>query len=201
MVTVGILALQGAVREHARSLEASGAEVKIVKRVEELNDIDALVVPGGESTTMRRLIDKYEMFEPLKAFAKTGKPMFGTCAGLILMAKDIIGQEHGHLEVMDIKVHRNGFGRQRESFEIPLSVDGLEGEEDYVGVFIRAPYIESVGSDVKVLATFQDKIVAAQQGRFLCCAFHPELTDDHRMHGYFVKMVEESKNELHNVSK
>ena len=194
MVTVGILALQGAIREHERSLEASGANVKIVKRVEDLNEIDALVVPGGESTTMRRLIDKYEMFEPLQAFAKTGKPVFGTCAGLILMAKEIIGQDNGHLEVMDIKVHRNGFGRQRESFEIPLNVKGLEGEEEYIGVFIRAPYIDSVGPETEVLATFQDKIVAARQGRFLCCAFHPELTDDHRMHGYFVKMVEESKN-------
>ncbi|WP_221569289.1 pyridoxal 5'-phosphate synthase glutaminase subunit PdxT [Alkalihalobacillus sp. TS-13] len=193
MVTVGILALQGAVREHARSLEESGANVKIVKRVEELNDIDGLVVPGGESTTMRRLIDKYEMFKPLQDFAKSGKPVFGTCAGLILMAKDIIGQEHGHLEVMDMRVHRNGFGRQRESFEVPLTIKGLKGEEDYIGVFIRAPYIESVGPEVEVLATFQDKIVAARQGRFLSCAFHPELTDDHRMHGYFVEMIEELK--------
>ncbi|WP_408008828.1 pyridoxal 5'-phosphate synthase glutaminase subunit PdxT [Pseudalkalibacillus sp. A8] len=193
MVTIGILALQGAIREHARSLEDSGANVKIVKRIEDLKDIDGLVVPGGESTTMRRLIDKYEMFKPLQDFAKTGKPVFGTCAGLILMAKEIIGQEHGHLEVMDMKVHRNGFGRQRESFEVPLSVKGLEGEEDYIGVFIRAPYIDSVGPDVEVLATFQDRIVAARQGRFLCCAFHPELTDDHRMHAYFVEMVEESK--------
>ncbi|MGP4082813.1 pyridoxal 5'-phosphate synthase glutaminase subunit PdxT [Pseudalkalibacillus sp. R45] len=193
MVTVGILALQGAVREHARSLEESGANVKIVKRVEDLNEIDGLVVPGGESTTMRRLIDKYEMFKPLQDFAKSGKPVFGTCAGLILMAKDIIGQEHGHLEVMDMRVHRNGFGRQRESFEVPLTIKGLKGEEDYIGVFIRAPYIESVGPEVEVLATFQDKIVAARQGRFLSCAFHPELTDDHRMHGYFVEMIEELK--------
>ncbi|WP_261134798.1 pyridoxal 5'-phosphate synthase glutaminase subunit PdxT [Bacillus sp. Marseille-Q3570] len=193
MVTVGILALQGAVREHARSLEESGANVKIIKRVEDLNEIDGLVVPGGESTTMRRLIDKYEMFKPLQDFAKSGKPVFGTCAGLILMAKDIIGQEHGHLEVMDMRVHRNGFGRQRESFEVPLTIKGLKGDEDYIGVFIRAPYIESVGPDVEVLATFQDKIVAARQGRFLSCAFHPELTDDHRMHGYFVEMIEELK--------
>ncbi len=193
MVTVGILALQGAVREHARALEESGANVKIIKRIEDLEDIDGLVVPGGESTTMRRLIDKYEMFKPLQDFAKTGKPVFGTCAGLILMAREIIGQEHGHLEVMDMKVHRNGFGRQRESFEVPLTVKGLEGEGDYIGVFIRAPYIDSVCPDVEVLATFQDRIVAARQGRFLCCAFHPELTDDHRMHGYFVGMVEELK--------
>ncbi|MCF6411952.1 pyridoxal 5'-phosphate synthase glutaminase subunit PdxT [Pseudalkalibacillus salsuginis] len=193
MVTVGILALQGAIREHARALEASGANVKIIKRIEDLEDIDGLVVPGGESTTMRRLIDKYEMFKPLQDFAKTGKPVFGTCAGLILMAREIIGQEQGHLEVMDMKVHRNGFGRQRESFEVPLTVKGLEGEGDYIGVFIRAPYIDSVGPGVEELATFQDRIVAARQGRFLCCAFHPELTDDHRMHGYFVGMVEESK--------
>jgi 5'-phosphate synthase pdxT subunit len=200
MVTVGILALQGAVREHARSLEASGAQVKLIKRIEDLNEIDALVIPGGESTTMRRLIDKYEMFGPLQEFTKSGKPVFGTCAGLILMAKDIIGQEHGHLEVLDMKVHRNGFGRQRESFEIPLTIKGIE-DEPYIGVFIRAPYIESVGPNTEVLATFQDKIVAARQGRFLCCAFHPELTDDHRMHGLFVKMAEEYKNELHNIAK
>lgn len=192
MITVGILALQGAVREHAKALEASGANVKIVKRTEDLKDIDGLVMPGGESTTMRRLIDKYEMFGPLQEFARSGKPVFGTCAGMILMAKEIAGQEHGHLEVMDMKVQRNGFGRQRESFETELSVNGMDGG-DYVGVFIRAPYIESVGEGVEAIATFQDKIVAARQGRFLACAFHPELTDDHRMHAYFVKMIEEMK--------
>ncbi|WP_257351962.1 pyridoxal 5'-phosphate synthase glutaminase subunit PdxT [Pseudalkalibacillus decolorationis] len=199
MITVGILALQGAVREHAKALEASGAKVKIVKCMEDLQEIDGLVMPGGESTTMRRLIDKYEMFQPLQNFAESGKPVFGTCAGMILMAKEISGQDHGHLEVMDMKVHRNGFGRQRESFEVALTVQGLE-EESYIGVFIRAPYIESVGNGVEVIASFQDKIVAARQGLFLACAFHPELTDDHRMHAYFVKMIEESNEQLHKIS-
>jgi pyridoxal 5'-phosphate synthase pdxT subunit len=194
MIKIGVLGLQGAVREHARALETSGVEVSVVKRTEDLEGLDGLVMPGGESTTMRRLIDRYEFFTPLQEFAMSGKPVFGTCAGMILMAKDIEGYDHGHLEIMDIKVHRNGFGRQRESFEVALDINGIV--EEYMAVFIRAPYIMSVGENVEVLATFQDKIVAARQGRFLACAFHPELTDDDRFHQYFVQMVKESKEEL-----
>lgn len=194
MIKIGVLGLQGAIREHVKALETSGVEVSVVKRTEDLDGLDGLVMPGGESTTMRKLIDRYEMFKPLQEFANSGKPVFGTCAGMILMAKEIEGYEHGHLEIMDIKVHRNGFGRQRESFEVALDIKGIV--DDYVAVFIRAPYIMSVGEGVEVISSFQDKIVAAKQGQFLACAFHPELTDDNRMHQYFVQMVKKSKEEL-----
>jgi pyridoxal 5'-phosphate synthase pdxT subunit len=194
MIKIGVLGLQGAVQEHVRALETSGVEVSVVKRKEDLEGLDGLVMPGGESTTMRRLIDRYEFFTPLQEFAKSGKPVFGTCAGMILMAKEIEGYDQGHLEIMDIKVHRNGFGRQRESFEVALDIKGIVDE--YLAVFIRAPYIMNVGEGVEAIATFQDKIVAARQGRFLACAFHPELTDDDRFHQYFVQMVKNSKKRL-----
>ncbi|MED4073641.1 pyridoxal 5'-phosphate synthase glutaminase subunit PdxT [Priestia endophytica] len=193
MTTIGILALQGAVREHAKAFERAGAEVVLVKKVEQLESIDGLVLPGGESTTMRRLIDKYGFMEPLKAFAAQKKPMFGTCAGLILLASDLIGYSEPHLGVMDIKVERNSFGRQRESFEAALSIKGVG--EDFIGVFIRAPHIVEVGQDVEVLAMHGDRIVAAQQGSFLGCSFHPELTDDYRLAQHFVQMVETSSKE------
>jgi 5'-phosphate synthase pdxT subunit len=193
MTTIGILALQGAVREHAKAFERAGAEVVLVKKVEQLESIDGLVLPGGESTTMRRLIDKYGFMEPLKAFAAQKKPMFGTCAGLILLASDLVGYSEPHLGVMDIKVERNSFGRQRESFEAALSIKGVG--EDFIGVFIRAPHIVEVGQDVEVLAMHEDRIVAAQQGSFLGCSFHPELTDDYRLAQHFVQMVETSSKE------
>jgi 5'-phosphate synthase pdxT subunit len=193
MTTIGILALQGAVREHAKAFERAGAEVVLVKKVEQLESIDGLVLPGGESTTMRRLIDKYGFMDPLKAFAAQKKPMFGTCAGLILLASDLVGYSEPHLGVMDIKVERNSFGRQRESFEAALSIKDVG--EDFIGVFIRAPHIVEVGQDVEVLAMHGDRIVAAQQGSFLGCSFHPELTDDYRLAQHFVQMVETSSKE------
>lgn len=194
MVNIGVLGLQGAVFEHAKALEATGATTVIVKKVEQLKDIDGLVMPGGESTTMRRLIDKYGFLEPLKEFADEGKPIFGTCAGLILLAKRIEGQDNIHLGLMDMMVRRNAFGRQRESFESELMVEGLD--DDFIGVFIRAPYILEVGEDVEILSKYEDKIVAARQDHLLTCAFHPELADDPRFHGLFVEMVEASKKTL-----
>ncbi|WP_026688768.1 pyridoxal 5'-phosphate synthase glutaminase subunit PdxT [Alteribacter aurantiacus] len=191
MINIGILALQGAVREHAKALEASDVNVIVVKRTEQLDELDGLVFPGGESTTMRRLIDKYDFFEPLKAFAESGKPMFGTCAGAILMATEIKGQDDPHLAVMDMTVERNAFGRQRESFETALNVNGVG--EDVHGVFIRAPIIERVGPSVEVLSEYEGDIVAAKQGQFLACSYHPELTDDDRMHQYFVQMVRKNQ--------
>lgn len=188
---IGVLGLQGAVREHARSVEACGAEAIVVKKPEQLQEIDGLIIPGGESTTMRRLMDKYGFMEPLKQFAAQRKPMFGTCAGLIILAKRIVGYEEPHLGVMDVTVERNSFGRQRESFEAELSIAGIA--DDFVGVFIRAPHIVEVGEDVEVLAKHEGRIVAARQGQFLGCSFHPELTDDHRMTQYFIQMVKESK--------
>ncbi|MFZ3591677.1 pyridoxal 5'-phosphate synthase glutaminase subunit PdxT [Bacillus sp. DJP31] len=190
MVKIGVLGLQGAVREHVISLEQSGAEAIIVKRPEQLEDLDGLVIPGGESTTMRRLIDKYGFMQPLKDFASVGKPMFGTCAGLILLSKNIVGYDEPHIGVMDITVERNAFGRQKESFEAELMITGVA--EDFIGVFIRAPYVVEVGEDVEVLSKHNGRIVAARQGQFLGCAFHPELTDDYRFAHYFVNMVKES---------
>jgi len=191
MITIGVLGLQGAVREHVQSIEASGAHAVVVKKVEQLAEVDGLILPGGESTTMRRLIDKYGFMEPLRQFAREGKPMFGTCAGMILLAKNLAGYDQAHIGVMDITVERNAFGRQRESFEAPLSITGVG--ENFIGVFIRAPYVVSVEDHVDVLATHGDRIVAVQQGPFLAASFHPELTDDHRITAYFVKMVEGAK--------
>ncbi|MGF9893239.1 pyridoxal 5'-phosphate synthase glutaminase subunit PdxT [Priestia megaterium] len=190
MVKVGVLGLQGAFREHAQALEAAGAEAIIIKKVEQLNEIDGLILPGGESTAMRRLIDKYDFMEPLRQFAQAGKPVFGTCAGLILLAGQVVDREEPHLGVMDITVARNSFGRQRDSFEAALNIKDIG--EDFIGVFIRAPHIVEVGKNVEVLAMHNDRIVAARQGQFLGCSFHPELTDDARMAQYFVAMVEEA---------
>ncbi|HGH7177708.1 TPA: pyridoxal 5'-phosphate synthase glutaminase subunit PdxT [Bacillus wiedmannii] len=191
MVKIGVLGLQGAVREHVKSVEASGAEAVVVKRIEQLEEIDGLILPGGESTTMRRLIDKYAFMEPLRTFAKSGKPMFGTCAGMILLAKTLIGYEEAHIGAMDITVERNAFGRQKDSFEVALSIKGV-GEE-FIGVFIRAPYVVNVADDVEVLSTHGDRMVAVKQNQFLAASFHPELTDDHRVTAYFVEMVKEAK--------
>ena len=190
MVKVGVLGLQGAFREHAQALEAAGAEAIIIKKVEQLDEIDGLILPGGESTAMRRLIDKYDFMEPLRQFAQAGKPVFGTCAGLILLAGQVVDREEPHLGVMDLTVARNSFGRQRDSFEAALNIKDIG--EDFIGVFIRAPHIVEVGENVEVLAMHNDRIVAARQGQFLGCSFHPELTDDARMAQYFVAMVEEA---------
>ncbi|MGG5740817.1 MULTISPECIES: pyridoxal 5'-phosphate synthase glutaminase subunit PdxT [Bacillus cereus group] len=191
MVKIGVLGLQGAVREHVKSVEASGAEAVVVKRIEQLEEIDGLILPGGESTTMRRLIDKYAFMEPLRTFAKSGKPMFGTCAGMILLAKTLIGYEKAHIGAMDITVERNAFGRQKDSFEAALSIKGVG--EDFTGVFIRAPYVVDVADNVEVLSKHGDRMVAVRQNQFLAASFHPELTDDHRVTAYFVEMVKEAK--------
>lgn len=191
MVKIGVLGLQGAVREHVRSIEASGAEAIVVKKAEQLADIDGLILPGGESTTMRRLVDLYGFMGPLREFGKSGKPMFGTCAGLIMLAKEIVGYQEAHIGVMDITVERNSFGRQVDSFEADLHIKGVA--EAYNAVFIRAPHIVSVGAETEVLAEHNGRIVAARNGQYLGCSFHPELTDDHRLTQYFVKMTEEAK--------
>lgn len=190
---IGVLALQGAVSEHLTSLREAGAdEVVAVKRKEELAGLDGLVLPGGESTTIGKLMNQYELMEPVRQMAQEGTPMFGTCAGLILLANRIEGQDWSHLGVMDILVDRNSFGRQRESFETDLNIKGL-GAEPYKAVFIRAPHIKGAGNDVEVLSTFKDRIVAARQGHLLGASFHPELTDDTRLHRYFLDMVRNAK--------
>ncbi|ETI70002.1 pyridoxal 5'-phosphate synthase glutaminase subunit PdxT [Neobacillus vireti] len=191
MIRIGVLALQGAVREHMRSLEACGVEAVAIKRKEELNEVDGLILPGGESTAMRRLIDKYDFMETLKDFARVGKPMFGTCAGLILLAKELEGHSEPHIGVMDIKVERNSFGRQVDSFEADLAIKDVA--DSFPAVFIRAPHIVEAGENVEILSKHNDRIVAAREGQFLGCSFHPELTDNHRLTAYFVDMVKEAK--------
>ena len=177
---IGVLALQGAVREHIRHIELSGHEGVAVKRVEQLEDIAGLILPGGESTTLRRLMDLYGFKEALQ---QSDLPMFGTCAGLIVLAKDVEG-ESGYLKKLDITVERNSFGRQVDSFESELNIKGVA--EDIEGVFIRAPHIAQVEKGVDILSRGGDKIVAVKQGKYLGVSFHPELTDDYRVTEYFI---------------
>ncbi|MDQ0158399.1 pyridoxal 5'-phosphate synthase glutaminase subunit PdxT [Alkalibacillus salilacus] len=191
MATIGVLGLQGAFREHIQSIEACGHDAVLIKKVEQLEAVNGLVLPGGESTTMRRLIDRYGFFDALVQFGQAGKPIFGTCAGLILLASQIENDDDNHLGLMDMTVARNAFGRQKQSFEAPLEIKGVA--DDFEAVFIRAPYVLDVHHDTEVLATYGDKIVAAKQGHYLATAFHPELTDDHRLMAYFIDMVEQSK--------
>lgn len=186
---IGVLALQGAVVEHVRLLQQAGADAAAVKKVEELQDLDGLVIPGGESTTISKLMHKYGFMDAITQFAAEGKPLFGTCAGAILLAKEINGQDDAHLQLMDIKVERNAYGRQKESFEVNLPIAGVA--PDFPAVFIRAPYIMEVGATTQVLAKYDEKIVAARQGQFLAASFHPELTEDDRFHKYFLDMVKE----------
>ncbi|QOT09307.1 pyridoxal 5'-phosphate synthase glutaminase subunit PdxT [Paenibacillus sp. JNUCC32] len=184
---VGVLALQGAVAEHIRSITLAGAKGVPIKKVEQLDDIDGLIIPGGESTTIGKLMRKYDFMDAIRQFSAQGKPIFGTCAGLIVLAERIQGDEEAHLKLMDITVARNAFGRQRESFETDLPVKGID--ETVRAVFIRAPLILEVGPGVEVLSTYKDEIVTARQSHLLAASYHPELTDDYRLHQYFVEMV------------
>lgn len=187
---IGVLALQGAVTEHIVSIEKTGAQGLPIKRVEQLSEVEGLIIPGGESTTIGKLMHKYGFIEAIREFAGQGKPVFGTCAGMIVLAKRIAGGEPAHLELMDITVARNAFGRQRESFECDLEVKGIA--EPVRAVFIRAPLITEVGPAVDVLTVYKDEIVTARQGNLLVSSFHPELTDDYRLHQYFADMVVDS---------
>lgn len=188
---VGVLALQGAVAEHIRLIEAVGGEGVVVKRTEQLAELDGLIIPGGESTTIGKLMRRYGFIEAIQDFSRQGKAVFGTCAGLIVIAVKIAGQEEAHLGLMDMTVQRNAFGRQRESFETDLPVKGIN--EPVRAVFIRAPLIEHVGNGVDVLSEYNGQIVAARQGHLLAASFHPELTDDSSMHAYFLDMIREAR--------
>ncbi|MEV4299900.1 pyridoxal 5'-phosphate synthase glutaminase subunit PdxT [Microbispora rosea] len=189
---IGVLALQGDVREHIRALEESGATAMPVRRREELAAVDALVVPGGESTTMWKLATTFELLEPLRMRIKEGMPAYGSCAGMIMLADRIEGGIEGQetLGGIDMVVRRNAFGRQVDSFEADLD---FAGRGTIRAVFIRAPWVESVGPDVEVLGRTEagDRIVAVRQGPLLATSFHPELTGDARVHSYFVEMVRE----------
>jgi 5'-phosphate synthase pdxT subunit len=186
---VGVLALQGAVREHVNAIREVGAEPVEVRLPRDLVDIDALILPGGESTTMRRLIDAYGLREPILSLARGGAPMLGTCAGMILLADRLAEGEAPYFGLLDVEVQRNAYGRQLDSFEADLEVPSL-GEEPLHGVFIRAPIVSDVGPAAEVLARDPDgSPVAVRQGRVLATAFHPELTDDRRLHRLLVEMI------------
>ncbi|MFF8512410.1 pyridoxal 5'-phosphate synthase glutaminase subunit PdxT [Streptomyces sp. NPDC015492] len=187
---IGVLALQGDVREHLIALAAADAVARPVRRPEELAEIDGLVIPGGESTTISKLAELFGMAEPLRERIAAGLPVYGTCAGLIMLAEKILDPRSGQETFggIDMIVRRNAFGRQNESFEAGVTVAGIK-DGPVEGVFIRAPWVESVGAEVEVLAEHDGHIVAVRQGRVLATSFHPELTGDHRIHALFVDMV------------
>ena len=188
---IGVLAVQGAVREHVAAIREIGAEPVEVRLPRDLVDLDALILPGGESTTMRRLIDSYGLREPIAALARAGAPLFGTCAGMILLADRLDDEEAPYFGMLDLAVRRNGYGRQLDSFEADLDAPSL-GEPQLHGVFIRAPLVTDVGPEVEVLARDPDgNPVAVRQGRVLATAFHPELTSDRRLHRLLLQMVGE----------
>lgn len=183
---VGVLALQGAFREHEKILDACGVEAAQIRKPQQLDAISALIIPGGESTTIGKLLNEFGLFDPIIKLGREGLPIFGTCAGLIMLAREIAGSDQPRLGLMDICVERNAFGRQVDSFEAGLDIPAIGGQP-FRAVFIRAPYIIKAGSGVEILASFHEKIVFARQGRFLAAAFHPELTGDLRIHEYFLE--------------
>ncbi|MHA6794924.1 pyridoxal 5'-phosphate synthase glutaminase subunit PdxT [Pseudonocardia bannensis] len=203
---VGVLALQGDVREHLAALTACGVQAVPVRRPIELDTVDALVLPGGESTTMSRLLETFDMLEPLRARLAKGMPAYGSCAGMILLAREVLDgrPDQQQLGGLDVVVRRNAFGRQVDSFETDLDIDGIPGDP-VRAVFIRAPWVESTGPEVEVLATVPPvtasghdagaaagRIVAVRQGPVLATAFHPELTGDGRVHALFCDLVREA---------
>jgi pyridoxal 5'-phosphate synthase pdxT subunit len=188
---IGVVAVQGAVREHVAAIRAVGAEPVEVRLPRDLVDLDAIVLPGGESTTMRRLIDAYGLREPIAALARSGAPVLGTCAGMILLAERLADAEEPVFGLLDIEVRRNGYGRQLDSFETELDVPAI-GDDPLHGVFIRAPIVTDVGPRAEVLARDpHGRPVAIRQGRVLATAFHPELTGDRRLHRLLAEMIGE----------
>ncbi len=190
--SIGVLALQGDIREHLAALRAAGAEARPVRRRGELEAVDALVIPGGESTTMSLLLRELELLEPLRLRLAAGMPAYGSCAGMILLASEILdpgepGRQATALGAIDMTVRRNAFGRQVDSFECDVEFGGLDGPAH--AVFIRAPWVERVGPGVEVLARADGHVVAVRQGRVLATAFHPEVTGDRRVHRLFVDIV------------
>jgi pyridoxal 5'-phosphate synthase pdxT subunit len=183
-LVVGVLAIQGDFEAHAGVLVRLGAEARIVRTPADLEGLDALVIPGGESTTMTLGIEREGLAEPLRDLVKSGIPTLGTCAGLIMLDRD-------HLGLLDVSARRNAFGRQVRSFEADLEVGGLNGGGPLRAVFIRAPWVDEYGEDVEVLAEIEGHPVAVRQGNILAVAFHPELTDDQRIHAWLVEQVKE----------
>ena len=193
---VAVLALQGAFREHCRALAEIGLEPVEARLPRDLEDVAGLVIPGGESTTMSKLIEAYDLAEPIVALHASGAPIFGTCAGMITVAADAVDgrPDQRYLGLIDIDVRRNAFGRQVASFEAPVELAG--DPRPFPGIFIRAPWIERAGADVEVLASYDGHPIAAHHNRVLVTAFHPELTDDRRLHRMFAAMVAEASREV-----
>ena len=187
-LVVGVLALQGDFREHRLMLERLGARTREVRKPSDLAGIGGLVIPGGESTTIHKLMTAYELAGPIKSFAASGGVIYGTCAGLITVARDTVEGAPPTLGLMEIVARRNAFGRQVRSFEADLEIEGIPGGP-VRAVFIRAPWVESAGPCVDVLATCEGHIVAAREGDVLVTAFHPELTDDTRLHELFIQLI------------
>lgn len=197
-MNIGILALQGAFAAHQRVLTDLGASVTLVRGVEDVNDLDGMVLPGGESTTMSMLLDSSGIAAPLRERVRNGFPVFGTCAGLILLAEKIVDgrADQQQLGGLAITARRNGYGRQIDSFESSISICEAENTFAMYGVFIRAPRIEEATGDVEVLGTVNGDVVLVRQGNILGATFHPELGDDHRVHEMFLKMVSRYHNDL-----
>jgi 5'-phosphate synthase pdxT subunit len=194
VTTVGVLALQGDFLEHVNMLRSLGAEAREVRTAEQLKSLGGLIIPGGESTTFGRLIEDFRLQEPLSAFVRSGAPVWGTCAGMIMLARHACDLPFPTLQAIDIEVDRNAYGRQVDSFEADIDVPAI-GSEPYHAVFIRAPVVASVGPGVEVLArcrkddTSPETPVAVRQGVIMATSFHPELTSDTRFHGYFLDIV------------
>ena len=182
---VGVLALQGAFREHVAAVTRLGATAREVRQLKDIDGIDALIIPGGESTTMGKLLNEWNMLEPLRQRILDGMPVYGSCAGLILLCRDIENSDQPRLGVLDATVRRNAFGRQVDSFETALTIPEV-GADPIPAVFIRAPVITGVGAGVTVLAEVKGQAVAVRQNNILATSFHPELTPDTRMHSYFL---------------
>jgi pyridoxal 5'-phosphate synthase pdxT subunit len=191
---IGVLALQGDFREHRAALARLGAATREVRHVDDLTELDGLVIPGGESTTIGKLMREYGFVAAIKRFAAAGGPVFGSCAGLIVMARSIVEGDQALLGIIDIVARRNAFGRQIHSFEADLDVPAL-GPRPMKGVFIRAPWIEDAGPGVTVLAEHGGHGVAAEEGRVMVTAFHPELTDDTRVHARFLELADDYRRE------
>ena len=192
MITVGVLGLQGDVEEHLAMLERCKVDAVRVKTPEELKVIDALIIPGGESTTVGAMLNRFGLTKPLLDRAKKGMPIWGTCMGMIVMAEKVTGSQQPTLGLLHIEVKRNAFGRQVESAEVPLRIEGLDGKP-FPGVFIRSPWIESVRDKAKIVAKLDGKGVMVRQGSLMGTSFHPELTDDTRIHKLFIDLVSHAR--------
>lgn len=187
-ITIGVLALQGDVVEHLHAIRGSGVDAVPVKTLAELERVDALVIPGGESTTVMKLLDRFALADPIVKRAQDGMPLWGTCMGMIVIARDVASSKQPTLDLIDVSVRRNAFGRQNESAEVPLEIPAL-GEQRFPGIFIRAPWVERAGRGVEILAERDSRPVMVRQENVLATSFHPELTADRRVHEYFTQMV------------